>query len=184
MREKSFLLDAFFIFSSLNVLGSFAPSELEKCPATHPGSTLGAVFSCAASRLCSVQFRSSRFFLVTQAASVETPFLPGIRHEKNDEQQEQRQVVKFGAEIAPYWNTLSGLPPGGECEAQHMQRPKNRCWPHPESEQQTHSDKHFDHPDQVSEKNRMGQNQVGQNWLVKTYRAILDEALRYCWNPP
>ncbi len=62
--------------------------------------------------------------------------------------------------------------------------PKHRCWPHPDSEQQAHPDKQFDHSDQISEKYRVRQHQVGQNWLVETYRAVLDEALKILLEPP
>ena len=92
-------------------------------------------------------------------------------------------MVEFSAEIAPHRNSLAGFPPGCECEAEHMQRAQHRSRPHPESEQQTHPDKQFDHADHISEKYRVRQNQVGQNGLVETHRPVLDEALKVLLEP-
>ena len=58
-----------------------------------------------------------------------------------------------------------------------MKRAQHRRRAYPDSQQQAHSDEHFDRSDQVSEKYRMGQNQIGQNRLVEADRAVLGEAL-------
>ena len=56
-------------------------------------------------RLRSRPFR----FLVRQCfpPPVEPPFLPGVSHEENDEQKQQREVVELRAEVAPYGDALS-----------------------------------------------------------------------------
>ena len=103
--------------------------------------------------------------------------MPGIGDEKDYEQKKQREVVEFGAEVAPHGDSLSRLPPGGESEAEHVHCAQHRCRPYPDSQQQAHSDKHFDGSDQISEENSVRQHQVGQDRLIKTDGAALNEAL-------
>lgn len=87
-------------------------------------------------------------------------------------------MVEFGAEVPPHRDSRSGLPPGGERKAQHVQSAQHGRGPNPESHQQADSDKEFDHPYQISEKHGVRQHQISQNRLVETDCAILDKSLK------
>ncbi len=144
-----------------------------------PGLTPGASFF---SPLRGSRSGLSQSFLST-AASVEAPYLPGIGDEKNYEQKKQREVVEFGAEVAPHGDSLPRLPPGGESEAEHVHSAQHRRWPYPDSQQQARSNKHFDGSDQISEENSVRQHEVGQDRLIKTDSAALNEALEILLEP-
>src|SRR4051812_458099 len=92
-------------------------------------------------------------------------------------------MVEFGAEVAPYRNSRTGLPPGGEGKAQHVQGAQHGCRAHPEAHQETHSNEEFDHADQISEKYRMRQHQIRQNRLVEAHNAGLDKSLEILLEP-
>ena len=121
IAEKIFLA-AFFIRSSLN-FGFFRSFGAWSMSWPYPGLAREALFL---RRFAALDHRAQisviTIFFERLAASVQAPLLPGIGHEKDYEQKQQWQMVEFGAEVAPHRNSLSGLPPGGEREAQHVQR--------------------------------------------------------------
>jgi hypothetical protein len=108
--------------------------------------------------------------------SIQSPMPPGIGNEEDNEEKEQRQMIKFGAKIAPYGNSVAGIPPGRQRQVQHVERAQHRSWTDPYPQQQRHSDKHFDRAHHVAQKYRVREHLVGKNRTVETDRTARDVA--------
>ena len=84
-------------------------------------------------------------------------------------------MIKLRAEITPDWHAVTRSPPCRQSQIQHVKHADNRSWPHPEAEQKAHSEKSFDHADQVAKKHGMRKHHAGQERPVKTHDFLGDE---------
>jgi hypothetical protein len=81
-------------------------------------------------------------------------------------------MIQFRAEIAPHRNAMPRPPPGSEGQTYHVQPAQHGGRAYPEAEHQAHPNKHLNRPDHVSQKNRVRENQVGEERLVETYCGV------------
>ena len=85
-------------------------------------------------------------------------------------------MIELGSEVAPERSAVPRRPPGGQRQAEHVERADNGGWPHPKPQQQANSDDEFDEADDIGEEHRMRKNDDFQESFVEVDGLGLDEA--------
>lgn len=82
-------------------------------------------------------------------------------------------MIQFRAEVAPGWNAVAGIPPRRQRQADHVQHAKDGANAHKNPEQQRQADEQLHGSHRISEKNRMWQDDVSQNWTIYPHGAAI-----------
>lgn len=98
---------------------------------------------------------------------IDSPRLTRIGRKEDHEQQNQRDGIELCTKVAPQRDAVTCAPPARQSQVQHKERADDGTRPHEKAEDHRNGNPEFEHPDEVSEEDRVRRHQVGKHSTVE-----------------